>query len=184
MLDGLKDEIVGVKDELKKLNLLLSKLVDQNKLDDEKEGEEKINELRQDDIENTELKEDEDDNEISEIKEDNNEEKGDDINDDDTELDGDGDDDDEIIEEEKVDGDNKEAIKSEEKKGEDESSVLSRLTGFVTKLLTENRPRERLSKEDALGLLQEMGFADADLNADVLKESSSLQEAVCRLLDK
>lgn len=167
VLGDLKEELVGVKDELRKLNLLLSKLVDQNEIENENEikEEEKDEEIKE---EEEEVNEDEDDDDENEIKE---EEKNEEVNE----------------KEENEEREKKEEIKEEEKeemKEGNESSVLSRLTGFVTKLLTENKPRERLSKEDALRLLQEMGFGDADLNADILKESSSLQEAVCKLLDK
>ena len=72
----------------------------------------------------------------------------------------------------------------EEGNGEEEESILSRLAGFVTKLLSENRPKERLNQEEALKALNEMGFEDNALNRDILEESRTLQEAVCKLLEK
>lgn len=67
---------------------------------------------------------------------------------------------------------------------DDEGGVLSRLTGFVTKMLNENKLKNRLSKDEALQILHEMGFDNVSLNEEMLKNSSSFQEAVCKLLDK
>lgn len=164
VLIELKGELAAVRDELEKLNLMLNKLIESNG-----SGGNENEDIR---VAVNKYEIGSDKKEGDAIGKECNEKGTDDVV-------AKKDEEEEVEEIELKNGNDE--IKNDK---EENDTILSKLAGFVSKVLRESKPKDRLSKEEALKLLQEMGFEDIELNKEVLEKSSSFQEAICTLLDK